>query len=182
MRRKKGPAPVSSGGTLSTYQLGPVGAYLEDGLLQVNPVARPVDGVDRANLSLDVVRALDDHDLVVGRDVPERHAVLDAHELGRRAEVGRNRHRELAALDRRRVEVRERALERLGEVARGHLGAGREGRRRGCKGAGVGRGAGLGGRGKGDSRWRVVVRSSLRVGFGLGWRGVVWSRALGRWP
>lgn len=89
-------------------------------LLEPEAVRLALDALDGARLALDFGSALDDHDLVVGRNVPVRDPVLDVHEARRRTEVGRDRHRELAALDGWRAQVRERPLEGLAEVARGH--------------------------------------------------------------
>ena len=92
-------------------------AHVEEVLLEVDSVALAVDTVNGADLALDSLVTLDDDDLVAWGQVPERDAVLHAHEGLGRAEVGGHRHRKLAALDRRRPQVGERALHRARQVS-----------------------------------------------------------------
>jgi hypothetical protein len=98
-------------------------------LAQEDFVGHPVDPAHDPLLALEVRVPPDHDDLVVRGDRPERDSILDLHEAALGGKVRRDGHGELASLDWGRLEVHERALERLGEVARHRLieGGGRRG-------------------------------------------------------
>jgi hypothetical protein len=86
--------------------------------LEVDAIALPLNPIHHPDLALQLLAPSHDHHPIVRRNVPVRDSVLDLNERLRGTEMGWDGHREFAAFGGGRLEVREAALERLGEVPR----------------------------------------------------------------